>query len=156
MHTALKSFVSTIYNAAIYLTPTTPIRTTNLVNTTPTGMAPTEKKAIFKDVRYYDSASALAEQHRRILANGGATEETAQDSGIDWSRITHVFTLDLDFPGKQEVMKQTNIAIVTVPSPPPSLLTCSLDGSKFRRCGTSFKILAIFLRIQRCSSRGWW
>lgn len=118
MHTALKSFVSTIYNVATYLTPTkTAISTTNLDNTTPTGMSPTEKKAIFKDVRYYDSASALTEQHRRILVNGGATEETAQDSGMDWLRVTHVFTLDLDFPGKQEVMKQTNIAIVTVPFP---------------------------------------
>jgi len=76
-------------------------------------MAPTDRKALFKDVVFYDSASALTEKHRRILTSGGAIEETSEGD-IDWSNLTHVFTLDLDFPGKQDATQNTNLAVVTV------------------------------------------
>jgi hypothetical protein len=71
-------------------------------------------KRLFKDVVFYDS-SGLNESHRDILLNGGASElEEIVGEGVPWDEITHVFTADFDFPGKEDAMKNPTIAIVTV------------------------------------------
>jgi hypothetical protein len=49
-----------------------------------------------------------------MLTKGGAVEYIAKDDLIEWDKITHVFTIDMDFPGKQDAMKQPRIAVVTV------------------------------------------
>ena len=76
-------------------------------------MAPGNKRDIFKDVTFYDS-NALSEVHRSILLSGGAKEEGGKDGIVDWERVTHLFTLHLDFPEKQDALKRKNIAIITV------------------------------------------
>jgi hypothetical protein len=78
-------------------------------------MAPdsTARKQIFKDIVFYDASSSLGEEHRGALQSGGATEYSG-DGTVDWSKITHVFTHDIDFPGKQKAVKQERLAIVTV------------------------------------------
>jgi hypothetical protein len=79
-------------------------------------MAPdnTGRKGLFNDVVFYDSSSALEDRHRNLLEAGGAVEYIPEGSEIDWSGITHVFTRDIDFPGRQEAVKQPGLAIMTV------------------------------------------
>lgn len=80
-------------------------------------MAPdsTGRKEIFKDIVFYDASSALSELHRNALLSGGAVEYSNDDGdGVEWSKITHVFTFDMDFPGKQEAENQERLAIMTV------------------------------------------
>ena len=69
---------------------------------------------IFNDIVYYDGSSALNEQHREALENGGAVEYAGDRNEIDWSQISHAFTCDVDFPGRQEAVKQEGLAVVTV------------------------------------------
>jgi hypothetical protein len=78
-------------------------------------MAPdsTGRKQIFKDVVYYDASSSLDEEHRLALQNGGAVEYCG-NGNVEWAKITHVFTRDVDFPGIQEAVKQQRLAIMTV------------------------------------------
>lgn len=78
-------------------------------------MAPdsTARKQIFKDIVYYDASSSLGDEHRRALQSGGAIEYSG-DGTVDWKKITHVFTHDVDFPGKQKAVKQEKLAIMTV------------------------------------------
>ena len=78
-------------------------------------MAPdsTGRKQNFKDIVYYDPSSSLDEEHRQALQSGGAVEYSG-DGYVEWSKITHVFTNDVDFPGKQKAVKQERLAIVTV------------------------------------------
>lgn len=79
-------------------------------------MAPdnTGRKGLFKDVVFYDSSSRLEDRHHNLLEAGGAVEYIPEGSEIDWSSITHVFTRDVDFPGRQEALKQSGLAITTV------------------------------------------
>ena len=79
-------------------------------------MAPdnTGRGNIFNDIVYYDGSSALNEQHRKALENGGAVEYAGDRNVIDWSQITHVFTVNDDFPGRQDAVKQERLAIMTV------------------------------------------
>ena len=75
----------------------------------------TGRKGLFSDVVYYDaSSSVLNEKHRAMLTKGGAVEYIAKDDLIEWDKITHVFTTDMDFPGRKDAMKQPRIAVVTV------------------------------------------
>jgi len=78
-------------------------------------MAPdsTGRKQIFKGIIYYDASSSLDEERRQTLHSGGAVEYSG-DGNVEWSKITHVFTQDVDFPGKQEAVKQERLAIMTV------------------------------------------
>ena len=78
-------------------------------------MAPdsTGRKQIFKDIIYYDASSSLDEEHRQALQSGGAVEYSG-DGNVEWNKITHVFTRDVDFAGKQEAVKQERLAIITV------------------------------------------
>lgn len=79
-------------------------------------MAPdsTGRRDIFKGIVYYDASSALDDYHRKALLGGGALEYDDDGGVIEWSKITHVFTHDVDFPGQQEAVKQKGLAIVTV------------------------------------------
>src|SRR5271156_1773542 len=59
-------------------------------------------KQLFKDVVFYDSSSALDESHRNLLLSGGASElDEIPGEGVPWDEVTHVFTRDFDFPGKE-------------------------------------------------------
>lgn len=93
-------------------------------------MAPdsTGRKQIFKDIVYYDPSSSLDESHRQALQSGGAVEYSG-DGYVEWSKITHVFTNDVDFPGKQKAVKQERLAIVTV------LYFLRLETDNFSRDG---------------------
>ena len=79
-------------------------------------MAPENKsrKDLFKDVIYYDSSSVLAFEPRNVLDSGGAREYLEDGGVVDWDKITHVFTNNLDFPGRQDAIKRENLVIVTV------------------------------------------
>lgn len=79
-------------------------------------MAPatSAEKQIFGDVVYYDASSSLNNEHRKALESGGASEYSGDGDVIEWDKITHVFTVDLDFPGKHEAVKQEGLSIVTV------------------------------------------
>lgn len=89
----------------------------------------TGRKGLFSDVVYYDaSSSVLDEKHRAMLTKGGALEYIAKDDSIEWDKITHVFTIDMDFPGRQDAMKQPRIAVVTVLSFMNELILFSQDG----------------------------
>ena len=72
------------------------------------------RKGLLKDVVYFDSSSALEDRHRKILDAGGAVEYVPEGSDIDWASITHVFTRDVDFPGRHEALKQPGLTIMTV------------------------------------------
>ena len=118
----LKSIVSATTNYFSPTRQTNPKKTLNQPKSSPetpaahyTLMAPdsTGRKQIFKDIVYYDASSSLSEEHRQALQSGGAVDYSG-DGNIDWSKITHVFTHDVDFPGKQEAVKQERLAIMTV------------------------------------------
>ena len=72
------------------------------------------RKEIFRDIIFYDSSYALNEQHFKALKNGGAVEYAGDGDFVEWPTITHLFTNDLDFPGRQEAMKHEKLVIVTV------------------------------------------
>lgn len=78
-------------------------------------MAPdiTGRKGIFKDVVFYDPSNELDQVHFQSLTAGGAVEYTS-DGDFDWQQITHVLTDDVDFPGKQEAMRNERLVFVTV------------------------------------------
>ena len=63
---------------------------------------------------YYDASSCLEEKHRVALKSGEAVEYVPEGDDIEWEKITHVFTNNMDFPGKQDAAKQDKLAIVTV------------------------------------------
>jgi hypothetical protein len=79
-------------------------------------MAPdvSSRRDLFGGVMYYDSSCVLEERHRKILEVGGAVEYVCDGDVIDWQKVTHVFTLATDFPGRQFALKQPTLAIVTV------------------------------------------
>jgi len=79
-------------------------------------MAPdsTGRRDIFKGIVYYDASSALDDYHWNALLGGGAVEYDNDGDVIEWSKITHVFTHNVDFPGQQEAVKQKGLVIVTV------------------------------------------
>jgi hypothetical protein len=123
MHNAFKSIVTSIQTATTTLFSPKPQQqpplhpdTSSPAPESPSTMAPehTGRKELFSDVVFYDSSSALDDKHRRILETGGAVEYMAKNDLIEWEKITHVFTLDVDFPGQQEAAKQSRLAIVTV------------------------------------------
>jgi hypothetical protein len=123
MHNAFKSIVSSFQTATTTLFPPKPPQqpplntdTSSPAPDSPSTMAPehTGRKDLFSDVVFYDSSSVLDDKHRRIFESGGAVEYMAKDEVIEWENITHVFTLDVDFPGQQEAAKQSRLAIVTV------------------------------------------
>ena len=70
------------------------------------------QKEVFKDIVYYDPSSALDQQHHTLLRSAGAVEHASEQ--IDWTKITHVFTHDIDFPGKQDAAKHKHLTVVTV------------------------------------------
>ena len=72
------------------------------------------RKQIFKDVVYYDASSCLDDTHRTALQSGGAIEYVPDGDEIEWENITHVFTNNMDFPGKKEAANQDRLAIMTV------------------------------------------
>jgi hypothetical protein len=79
-------------------------------------MAPdnTTRKDLFKGIMYYDSSSVLSYEQREALDSSGAREYFEDGPKIEWRTITHVFTNDLDFPGKQEAMKREGLVFITV------------------------------------------
>jgi len=122
----LKSLVSSIQTATTnYFSPKSNSKEQeqqNIVPETPTHaktsteMAPdtAARKQIFKDVVYYDASSCLDDTHRTALQGGGAIEYVPDGDEIEWENMTHVFTNNMDFPGKQEAAKQERLAIMTV------------------------------------------
>jgi len=117
MHNALKSLINSATN---YFSPNKSISSKPEALYSDTGMAPRSTGSggsLFSDVVYYDSATTLTEKHRKLLEKGGAVEMTL-DRDVGWENVTHVFTLDLEFPGKQDALngniKNKEIAIVTV------------------------------------------
>jgi hypothetical protein len=119
MHNAFKSIVSSIQTASGYFTPQN-IQEPTAINASPqtptrATMAPASiRRELFKDVVYYDTASVLEERHRKALKSGDATEYKDEGDAVDWGKITHVFTLDMDFPGEKLAAKQPGLVIVTV------------------------------------------
>ena len=125
-HTFLKSLVSSIQTATTnYFSPKSNSKEQQQENTFPetptrakttTEMAPDSaaRKQIFKDVVYYDASSCLDDTHRSALQSGGAIENVPDGDEIEWENITHVFTNNMDFPGKQEASKQERLSIMTV------------------------------------------
>jgi hypothetical protein len=108
----------------------------------------TGRKEIFKDIVYYDASSALNEQHRKVLQIGGAVEYAGDRDVVDWSKITHVFTNDLDFPGRQEAINHERLVIITVRYTSRDELICSsqgglksLHGEQFFRSPLLFELL---------------
>jgi hypothetical protein len=120
MHSRLKSIVSSIQTATSgYFSPQ-PQSKKPFVNqsspSSPSKMAPEQssRRELFSGLVYYDSSSVLNDQHRKILANGGAVEYVPDGDVVDWRKITHVFTLALDFPGQQKAATQLGLVVVTV------------------------------------------
>ena len=62
---------------------------------------------------FYDPSNELDQTHLQALKVGGAVEYTT-DGDFDWQQITHIFTDDVDFPGKQEAMTNERLVFVTV------------------------------------------
>jgi hypothetical protein len=92
--------LSTLHTATtIYFSPTKP-------------MAPSTKRDIFKDVVYVDSI-ALTDKHRELLTAAGGKEYVVGDKVVEWEEVTHVFSLDVDFPGRNDALTYPNIAVVT-------------------------------------------
>jgi hypothetical protein len=120
MHNTFKNIVSSIHTATTsYFSPqnkTLSRHTSDSISPHSAKMAPdaAARKGLFKDVVYFDSSYALEDKHRDILEAGGAVEYTPDGSEIDWAKITHVFTPDVDFPGRQEALKHPGLAIMTV------------------------------------------
>jgi hypothetical protein len=122
----LKSIVSSIQTATTsYFSPKTypkpSVHQDKSSPETPTRkpairMAPANigEKQIFGDVVYYDASSSLSDEHHKALRSGGALEYFDDGDIIEWDEITHVFTFDLDFPGKHEAVKQKGLTIMTV------------------------------------------
>ena len=69
---------------------------------------------IYEKIVYYDASSCLEEKHLAALKFGEAVEYVPEGDEIEWEKITHVFTNNMDFPGKQDAAKQDKLAIVTV------------------------------------------
>jgi hypothetical protein len=122
MRNAFKSIVSSIQTATSgYFTPQH-LQEHTAINTSPqtpthATMAPASiRRELFKDVVYYDTASVLEERHRQALKNGDATEYKDEGDSVNWGTITHVFTLEMDFPGQKLAAKQPGLVIVTVSS----------------------------------------
>lgn len=120
MQSALKSIVSSIQTATTsYFSPQHKVQSRNTHDyrsPLSVGMARdnTGRKGLFKDVVFYDSSSALENRHHDLLKAGGAVEYIPEGAEIDWSSITHVFTRDIDFPGRQEALKQSGLSTMTV------------------------------------------
>src|SRR2546423_4032051 len=120
MQSALKSIVSSIQTARTsYFSPQHKVQSRNTHDyrsPVSVGMAPDNigRKGLFKDVVFYDSSSALENRLHHLLEAGGAVEYVPEGAEIDWSGIPHVFTRDIDFPGRQEALKQPGLSIMTV------------------------------------------
>jgi hypothetical protein len=126
-NTFFKSIVTSIKTATTnYFSPKPQSKPSTFQDQTPSSsvtppkrhtlMAPdsTGRRDIFKGVVYYDASSALDDYHQKVLLGGGALEYDDDGDVIEWSKITHVFTHNVDFPGQQEAVKQKGLAIVTV------------------------------------------
>jgi len=74
------------------------------------------KREIYRHVVYYDGSSCLTEEHRRMLEAGGATQYDPAGGDVEWHTVSHVFTDNADFPGRQEAEKIQALIILTVPS----------------------------------------
>jgi hypothetical protein len=122
MHSTFKTIVSSIHTATTgYFSPQNKAQVRHpgdSVSPQSNKMAPdtAARKGLFKDVVYFDSCYTLKDKHRNVLAAGGAVEYVPAEGDIDWTGITHVFTSDVDFPGRQEALKQPALAIMTVQS----------------------------------------
>jgi len=122
----LKSLVASIQTATTnYFSPKSNTKEQQLQKIIPksptrvetsTEMAPdaVPRKQIFQGVVYYDASSCLDDTHRSALQGGGAIEFVPDADEIEWENITHVFTNNMDFPGKQEAAKQDGLDIMTV------------------------------------------
>ena len=51
-----------------------------------------------------------------MLEAGKATEYDPNGGEVEWHTISHVFTDNADFPGRQEASKIRGLVILTVPS----------------------------------------
>jgi hypothetical protein len=119
-NTFFKSFVSSIQTAtAAYFSPKPPPKAEQAPQSfeppdTPTKMAPDGgKREIYRDVVFYDGSSCLTEEHGRMLIAGGAREYEASGE-VEWDGITHLFTENVDFPGRMEAEKNKLLVILTV------------------------------------------
>jgi hypothetical protein len=118
-NTFFKSFVSSIQTAtATYFSPKPACQPVHLPfesRDPPTAMAPEGgKREIYRDVVFYDGSSCLTEEHRRMLLAGGAREYEGSGGEVEWEEISHLFTENVDFPGRMETEKVEGLVILTV------------------------------------------
>jgi hypothetical protein len=114
--TFFKSFVSSIQTAtAAYFSPKPAQPHLFEAPDTPTNMGPAGgKREIYRDAVFYDGSSCLTEEHRRMLVAGGAREYEATGGEVEWDGISHLFTENVDFPGRMEAEKVEGLVILTV------------------------------------------